>query len=566
MIITIDQLEQSLKENNGKTVKIVPVKKGGAKGVKKINGVDLMAKTQKKLYEQAIKKMTNDIENKENFKKALIHEYLFRSSQSHLKKQQKEEADILMYNILGDSEDKLSNNDKKIFYSIVENNKVKKGGAKGDIVMKKKDFVEEHKNLISLLDKVGKEGKKQKKELKSKVGGAEDLIKQLVKLAKQHKNCRKCKMIKAKKGGKLNDCPAGWTEYPLTCTDWKSFPAKTVGRVDIDATNKEIEDAFKKAGDEILDLANKTKDFFEDVGRDVLKVFNIPEELWRSTVWDPLNKLVKDTILNEDWWKKTMSDPKTYICLVSYALMAATYMGCGPACMYVGVNLNNIGNMVVDLARGENPSNEQIANLFMGLIPAGGFYANEEEAAKSAFFSMKVLAGEIEGMSDARRAALIAKNLYDAGQGVKKGIEAGIEMGKDANTEGDKISNKTGQTPSGTRDEQGVIDTNDPNVAPTADQQQQQQKRTEDLQGYIKEVKNYSDQLNKLFDAGLPAYEYKTRTEALLPSIMDTLKSFKKLGVKYMITTELRLKDTELKAKILADYKAQGSGRKSKKY
>jgi hypothetical protein len=443
---------------------------------------------------------------------------------------------------------------------------VKKGGAKGDIIMKKKDFVEEHKNLISLLDKVGKEGKKQKKELKSKVGGAEDLIKHLVKLAKQHKNCRKCKMIKAKKGGKLNDCPAGWTEYPLTCTDWKSFPAKTVGRVDIDATNKEIEDAFKKAGDEILDLANKTKDFFEDVGRDILKVFDIPEELWRSTVFDPLNKLVKDTILNEDWWKKTMSDPKTYICLVSYALMAASFMGCGPACSYVGVNLNNIGNMVVDLARGENPSNEQIANLFMGLIPEGGFYANEEEAAKSIFFSMKVLAGEIEGMSEARRAALIAKNLYDAGQGIKDGYKKATELAKDANTEGDKISNKTGQTPSGTRDETGAIISGDPNVAPTADQQQQQQKRTEDLQGYIKEVKSYSDQLNALYDGGLSAYEYKTRTEALLPSIMDTLKAFKKLGVKYMITVELRLKDTELKSKILADYKAQGSGRKSKKY
>ena len=373
-------------------------------------------------------------------------------------------------------------------------------------------------------------------------------------------------MIKAKKGGKLNDCPAGWTEYPLTCTDWKSFPAKTIGRVDIDATNKEIEDAFKKAGQEVLDIANKTKDFFEDVGRDILKVFDIPEELWRSSVYDPIYKAVKDTVLNEDWWKKTMSDPKTYICLVSYALMAASFAGCGPACMYVGVNLNNVGNMVVDLANGKNPSTEQIISLFLGLIPEAGFYPEEEEAAKSLMGMMKLFAGEIEGISDARRAALIAKNLYEAGQGIKDGYDKAIEIAKDANTEGDKINNKTGQTPSGTKDEQGAIITNDPNVAPTAEQQQQQQKRTEDLQGYIQEVKNYSDQLNKLFDGGLSAYEYKTRTEALLPSIMDTLKAFKKLGVKYGITVELRLKDTELKSKIVADYKAlQGSGRKSKK-
>ena len=48
--------------------------------------------------------------------------------------------------------------------------------------MTKKDFVEEHKNLISLLAKVAVEGKKQEKELK-----------------------------KVLKGGKLNNCPKGFT-------------------------------------------------------------------------------------------------------------------------------------------------------------------------------------------------------------------------------------------------------------------------------------------------------------------------------------------------------------------
>ena len=114
MILTIEQLEKCLKEKIYHTVKLVPLS---------YYGIDLMEKTQKKLYEQAIKKMTNNIENKDNFKDALIFEYLFRSSQSHLKKQQKEEADDIMSNI-SHSKDKLSNNDQQIFYNIVENNKI----------------------------------------------------------------------------------------------------------------------------------------------------------------------------------------------------------------------------------------------------------------------------------------------------------------------------------------------------------------------------------------------------------------------------------------------------------
>ena len=119
MILTIEQLEKFLKENKYHTITLVP-KNGGAKDDENyINGIKLMSKTQKTLYEQAIKEITNDVENKDNLKKALIHKYLGNSSRSHLKKQQKEQADNIMYNILGDSEDKLSNNDKQIFYKII---------------------------------------------------------------------------------------------------------------------------------------------------------------------------------------------------------------------------------------------------------------------------------------------------------------------------------------------------------------------------------------------------------------------------------------------------------------
>jgi hypothetical protein len=90
MILTIEQLEKFLKENKYHTITLVP-KNGGAKDDKNyINGIKLMSKTQKTLYEQAIKEITNDVENKDNLKKALIHKYLCNSSRSHLKKQQKE--------------------------------------------------------------------------------------------------------------------------------------------------------------------------------------------------------------------------------------------------------------------------------------------------------------------------------------------------------------------------------------------------------------------------------------------------------------------------------------------
>lgn len=500
------------------------------------NGINLMAKTQKKLYDQAIKKITNDVENKENLKKALIHEYLFRSSQSHLEKQQKEEADNIMYNILGDSEDKLSDNDKKIFYNIVENNKIKKGKGKDDIVMTKKDFVKEHKDLIALLAKVAVEGKKQEKELK-----------------------------KVLKGGKLNKCPKGFTTYPLTCTNWKTM--KTIGRVNVDATNEEIKnDPFIKGIVKVWDnftdyerkLLENDKKNLENAGRVLLKVFNVPEELWVEKVYKPINQKLKDTIYSGEWWKKTMSDPKTYIVLISTALKVAAFAGCGPGCAYYATQVENIGNMIVDLANGKNPSVESVANLLLGLIPEAGAYAGEtamEGGLLGNANNIKKLLQGVEGMSDARRAALVARNLTDAAKEINGAYNqiSGF-LGIDNKGETNQPSSADNGTKEPTKKEPDVV------VEPT---------QTQQISKSISDIKSDVENFNKLYDQKtantMAEYTYTTNINAMKPPFISKLRKFK--DVKYFITADLQeLKDNVLKQDVIDAYnKIKLGGKRSKK-
>jgi hypothetical protein len=412
------------------------------------------------------------------------------------------------------------------FNNLIKKNKkvkkVKKGKGSDDIVIPKKEFISEHKNLVSLIAKLAVEGKKQKKELKN--------------------------VIKSKKGGKLNDCPSGFTTYPLTCTNWKT--GQTIGRVNVAETNKEIENTFKKLGDDILVVLNKEKEFYENVGRGLLHIFNIPEELWIENVYKPIDDKFKETIYNADWWKKTMSDPKTYICLISYALKLASVLGCGPGCAYAGENLKNIGYLIVDLSNGKNPSTEQVFELFMGLIPeAGAFHGEEglkEELEKGVLSKLKTLSSQIEGISEARRASLVAKNLFEAGQGVKSAYEFAEGQFK---TEAPEVEDKK---------EVPEIENN---------KEAEKDVIVQDSKDHINIIKKYSDDLNNLFDkktnGSMTEYEYTTDINGMVPQLLEELKFFK--NGKYMPTVDLHLKDTELKSKIVEEYKKIKTGGKKVK-
>jgi hypothetical protein len=407
---------------------------------------------------------------------------------------------------------------------------------KDDIVMKRKDFVEEHEDLIALLAKVAVEGKKQEKELK-----------------------------KVLKGGKLNKCPKGFTTYPLTCTNWKTM--KTIGRVDVDATNEEIKNdpvikKIVKVWDNFTEeqrrLLENDKKNLENAGRVLLKVFNVPEELWVEKVYKPLNKKLKDTVFNEEWWRKTMSDPKTYIVLVSVALKVAAVAGCGVACAYYSTQVENIGNMIVDLANGKNPSVENVANLLIGLIPEAGAYANEAKMEGGILNNVnnvrKLLEG-VEGMSDARRAALVARNLSEAAKeinGAYKEITGFLGIGDETNA---PPSADTGaETKEPTKKEPEAV------VEPT---------QTEQLSQSISDIKSDVENFNKLYDqktAGTMAeYTYTTNINAMKPPFINKLRKFK--DGKYLITVDLQgLKDNVLKQDVVEAYKKiKSGGKRSKK-
>ena len=417
-------------------------------------------------------------------------------------------------------------NRKKAKLSLIK----KFGGAKDDVIIPKEEFVEEHKNLIALLAKVAVEGSKQKKELN--------------KILKKKPN----------KGGKLNDCPAGYTTYPLTCTNWKVFPAKTIGRLNVKETDEEIKNAFKKLGEGIMVVLNKDKEFFEDVGRGLLKIFNIPEELWVENVFKPIDNKLKDTIYSADWWRKTMSDPKTYIFLVSCALKIAAMGVCGPACAYAAENVKNIGYLVVDLVNGKNPDTEQIIDLFLGLIPEGGAFNNEHALHDlPAVLQLKKLAEGVHGMSDARRATLIGKNLFETGKMVKSGYEF-------------IVGSKEGEE--GEEGEEGKPSEQENKEEKPAEQGNKEAEKYEPVvnedKNQIQLIKDYVEELNNAYTTKTD-YEYEVDANALKAQIVSALQYFK--DTKYLISVDLnKLKDKNLYNYFLTELKRiRSGGRRSKK-
>jgi hypothetical protein len=129
--------------------------------------------------------------------------------------------------------------------------------------------------------------------------------------------------------------------------------------------------AFEAIGDEVSSKFNK---FLEDnpALRDGLNKFgNTMMDLWESSG-------AAATIGNEQWWKETMSDPHTYLTLVSLiAAGAATVLSAGtlgPASVAALMALQALEpatNIIADAAAGRPVDAMDFVSLGLALVPTG---------------------------------------------------------------------------------------------------------------------------------------------------------------------------------------------------
>jgi len=301
-----------------------------------------------------------------------------------------------------------------------------------------------------------------------------------------HQQCRTT-------GGDITygDCPPGYTNDGLTCrapiipaetvgqdafgntrtkrsTDqmviWKAVRGKDVkGRVDVQGTMEEIEAGMKEAfkadgtlaklfdpekngvGEAFRKFGADTEQAFAFVGSEMLKAFD-PAQNGVGAAFEKLGQAMKDTLGNEDWWKKTMTDPDTYIFLLGMiASAAATVLSAGtlgPAAFIALQALGPATKMIGDAAQGRPIEGMDIASLVMGLVPIPGASA----AAKAA--SEAIIKGAAFG-------TMAAKALPYAQKAVQVGkyVVAGVKMAQEA---GYHSSNMLGKLPSSQRSCQGV--------------------------------------------------------------------------------------------------------------
>lgn len=229
------------------------------------------------------------------------------------------------------------------FKSLQEAEKYRNKMNLGEIVMKKDDFIKEHKKLIKLLLEAGKEGKKQAMELKKKVGGR----KRIIGGAPQRTcTCGHHERMARLTGGKLIDCPPGFTNMGLTCTNWKTF--ETIGRVDIPATNDEIKKAFDKMGDDIKkgwdDFAKLTEDAFKKIGDDLLVAWQ------KYDHWAYENQKAFDNAMTflGDSIKDYVKDPHHILFLATTALTLLAMSGLCFPCAIGATLLDKVGKVALD--------------------------------------------------------------------------------------------------------------------------------------------------------------------------------------------------------------------------
>jgi hypothetical protein len=301
-----------------------------------------------------------------------------------------------------------------------------RGRPKKDVVsMPKKEYMKEHKRLIKVLDNAGKEGQRQKQELEHRrIGG---MVLNLMEMDRQHK------MGGSKSNEKIIKRHAKMIADEIDAYNKKfggNWFTDTFNKVKNEFVNpdsklrqtvvKPIEDVAKKIGNEFTNtnsvfrsqilapversfekFGRDTKEAFEDIGNKIKNEFtNSDSELARA--FKPLT----DTIGNEDWWKKTMTTPDTYILLITIALDVASMAGVPGAGL-----ASQATKLIGDLAQGRKVSVADLANLALAMIPTPNV-----PGSKGIFDQIKSQVIGNSGMSAVARSQLIGRNIVKVGK------------------------------------------------------------------------------------------------------------------------------------------------------
>jgi dienelactone hydrolase len=309
---------------------------------------------------------------------------------------------------------------------VIALGKPKRGRPKKDVVsMPKKEYIKEHKRLIKVLQDAGKEGERQKQEVEHRrIGG---MVLQLMEMDRQHKMGGNKAMVKIIKGH------AKMIADEITAYNKKfggNWFTDTFNKVKNEFVNpdsvfrqavvKPIENVAQKIGNEFTNpssifrsqvlapversfekFGRDTKEAFEDIGNKIKNEFtNSDSELARA--FKPLT----DTIGNEDWWKKTMTTPDTYILLITIALDVANMAGVPGAGL-----ASQATKMIGDLAQGRKVSVADLANLALAMIPTP-----KVPGSQGIFNQIKSQVVGNAGMSAVARSQLIGRNIVKVGK------------------------------------------------------------------------------------------------------------------------------------------------------
>jgi len=209
-------------------------------------------------------------------------------------------------------------------------------------------------------------------------------------------------------GGKLEKCPAGYTDFGLTCTrcTWKG--CNTTSKVNVQETINEVKRGVSDAGQVVKKAFEKfgsmTKEAFVGIYEDIKK--KNPEIKKIEDGFKTVVKAAKLTVANKDWWNKTMTTPDTYILLVSTAFTIASLAGVPAA-----GTLASATKILGDLAQGRPIKISDINSLALSLIPVpqAGKVVNA-----SMFDKIKTAMVGAKSMTAAQRAAIIGKNIVSA--------------------------------------------------------------------------------------------------------------------------------------------------------
>jgi hypothetical protein len=209
-------------------------------------------------------------------------------------------------------------------------------------------------------------------------------------------------------GGKLEKCPAGYTDFGLTCTRCTWQGCNTTSKINVAETVNEVKRGVSDAGKVVKrafeKFGNMTKEAFVGIYDDIKK--RHPDIKRIEDGFKTVVKAAKLTVANKDWWNKTMTTPDTYILLVSTAFTVASLAGVPAA-----GTLASATKILGDLAQGRPIKISDINSLALSLIPVpqAGKVINA-----SMFDKVKTAMIGAKSMTAAQRAAIIGKNIVTA--------------------------------------------------------------------------------------------------------------------------------------------------------